>query len=381
MRRLKKIFKYLLILLLVVVVSVTGFYLWFKHSMQSRPLSARLQYMLEQALPFDDDCGAVFYIYRAGDGFTWQGTTGGLTIDTAYALASITKMYTAAVILQLADEGLLRLDDSIAYYLPETLRQNLHVLNGKDYTSAITIRQLLSHTSGLPDYFTENSPAYTAVAEIRKTADITYDMDGIIRRIQALQPHFVPGEEGLAFYADTNFQLLGIIIERITGMSLDEAYRVYITEPLNLGNTYLKTDDSVWEVADICHEGRKLIVPGIVVSEKSTGGMVSTAKENMVFLRAFFNGDLFHKNWLNQMQDFKAIQFFPIHYGTGLMQMKPPVPVKLPNYELIGHSGSLGTVSYYCPARDLYIVGTINRPNTAKAMEVAYRLLLCFNFR
>lgn len=372
----------LIILLLIIITAIGGFVIYqrFSSNMRRLTLPERLQYSLEQAAgQANGDCSMVFSVYRAGDGFSWNGAVGALTQDTPYALASITKMYTTAVILQLVHEGLMGLDDPVTMYLPEEMTTGLLVLDDVDYTSTITVRHLMSHTSGLPDYFTESSPAYTAVEEIRLTNDITYDMAELMERTASLEPHFVPGS-GEAFYSDLNFQLLGVIIEKISGRSLAEVYNTRIFALLGLKHTYLKTNIDDWEIADICYEGHLLKVPGIVASERSTGGIVSTSRENMVFLQAFFSGGLFPKTYLDDMQNWKPIQFFPMQYGMGLMRAKPPVPLFLPAYELIGHAGSLGTVSFYCPVRDIYITGSISRPDTAKAMMTVYRLLICFNF-
>jgi CubicO group peptidase (beta-lactamase class C family) len=97
-------------------------------------------------------------------------------------------MFTVALILQLYEKGELNLDDSIAGYLSPDIMKGLHVLEGTDYSDTITIRQLLTHTSGLPDYFTEPTKNKKSIEEIRKTQDISYGLDEILSRAKSLPP-------------------------------------------------------------------------------------------------------------------------------------------------------------------------------------------------
>ena len=87
------------------------------------------------------------------DGVTWQGASGDLTIDRPYFIASTTKLFTTAIILKLRAEGKLSLEDKISKYIDASILSGLHVYKGKDYSRELSVRHLLSHTSGLPDYF------------------------------------------------------------------------------------------------------------------------------------------------------------------------------------------------------------------------------------
>lgn len=378
----KKLLKVLLVLLVLVLIAAlaAGIFFWrWRHNMGQMTLEQRLEHTLDK-IAGDESCGVVFYIYRAADGFAWQGGRNGMTADTPYALASITKMYTAAVVLHLAETGALKLSDPWALYLEPELLAGLHVFEGHDYSAEITVRQLLEHASGLPDYFTESGPGGEAVEEVRKKTDMTYDLAEVVRRAKALTPHFAPDAPGRAWYSDTNYQLLSAVIERASGLTLADAYKHYIFAPLDLQNSRLQTSATVWDAVPICHENDSIQTPGILSSERGAGGIVSTADDNMVFLRAFFAGELFPREYLATMQNWRATQVFPLQYGTGLMRVLPPKPFDKPRYEIIGHAGSLGSVSYYCPARALYIVGTISSLDTPRALMALYRLLICFDF-
>ena len=85
--------------------------------------------------------------------FAWHGAAGEMGKDDTYFIASVTKLYVTIVVQRLIDEQKLSLDDKIAKYLPAEMVKGLHILKGTDYSNQITIRHLISNTSGIPDYF------------------------------------------------------------------------------------------------------------------------------------------------------------------------------------------------------------------------------------
>ncbi len=181
-----------------------------------------------------------------GDGsFEWSGASGmatgqaPMTKDTPIYIASITKLYTAAIVMRLCEQGLLALDDPMAKYLPKELVQGIHVYKGQDYSTQITIRQLLSHSSGIADYYDQKGADGKSLFEIFvENPDRRWSVDQTIERAKKdLKPRFPPGER--TFYSDTNFQLLGKIIEAVAGTSVQAAYGQLIFQPLGLKHTYL----------------------------------------------------------------------------------------------------------------------------------------------
>jgi len=377
----KKTVKIILLAVLVLFVTsiVGGFTIYriYAAKMKSMLLEERLQYTLEQMTDNKKIYGTVFSVYRGDDKFEWNGASGNMNTNSQYSIASVTKMYTAAVIMLLIEDGRIELDKSISEYLSPEVMNGLHIYQGKDYSHDITIRYLLSHKSGLPDYFTEFTSEISSIEEARRSnLDLNYNINDILYRTKMLSPHFKPRSEGKAYYSDGNYQLLGEIIEKVTDKPLCDVYKEFIFNPLELKHTYLQTDNHKWGISSIYNGETEIQVPGILTSERSAGGIVSTANDNMVFLKAFFAGKLFHKDYLEQMKLWNKI-FFPMEYGMGIMRCSIPIGS---NYELIGHSGSTGTVSYYCPARDIYITGTTQQLDAVKATEVLYRLLFCFDF-
>jgi CubicO group peptidase (beta-lactamase class C family) len=88
----------------------------------------------------------------------WTGASGNLNPASSFFIASTTKLYLTAVILNYRSRGILALEDTLGKYVSPSLLKGLHVFQGKEYSHEITIRHLLAHTSGLPDYFLGKLP-------------------------------------------------------------------------------------------------------------------------------------------------------------------------------------------------------------------------------
>ena len=217
--------------------------------------------------------------------------------EGAFRIGSITKMFTATVIVRLAEEGLLTLDDPLALWLPDVAEQ-------LPYGDAITLRHLLTHTSGVfsiveheaywADIFTE--------AEIDEGAGtvtlacVQQDpYDTLARYVYGQDAYFEPGAGW--HYSNTNYTLLGMVIEKATAMPLAEAYRTRIYEPLGMASTFLDCYED--PVIDVVHGYTGF---GDTMSDLtelhesvgwSAGGIVSTAPDLIAFARGLFGGALF----------------------------------------------------------------------------------------
>ena len=153
-----------------------------------------------------------------------------VTTEDYFRIGSITKPMTAAVVLQLVDEGLIELDATVESYLPGWLE-------GYEYADEITIRQLLNHTNGLVEYAL--SPSFYALAGQRSDVAIT---PGEIREwLAAQQPLFAPGTDYQ--YETGGFLTLGDVIESVTGNSAAAEMRTRIFEPAAAENIYLTPEE------------------------------------------------------------------------------------------------------------------------------------------
>ncbi|MBE9592602.1 MAG: beta-lactamase family protein, partial [Proteobacteria bacterium] len=231
------------------------------------------------------------------------------TKDTPIYIASITKLYTATAIMKLYEEGALSLDDPISKYLPADLIRGIHVYKGVDYSNEITIEQLLSDTSGIADYLEEKSSKdgknlfelFIEEPERSWTVDET-----IARARDDLEPHFPPGTD--AFYSDTNFQLLGKIIENVTHKPLHIVYEDFFFDPLDLNHTWLIgcSEPQVAPSAapaDIFYRDMNITKIRSNGAYWADGGIVSTAEEMIIFLKALNEGKIISRDTLELMHD------------------------------------------------------------------------------
>jgi D-alanyl-D-alanine carboxypeptidase len=175
-------------------------------------LAARMDDVAEQLLGESDVAGFSVAVSRGGsvvfaDGYGFADLRRDVpaSADTVYGIASITKQFTAAAMLKLQEDGKLALDDDIHTYLA-------------DYPTnvqTITIRQLLSHTSGVPELTVQRSYSGASEAGTSRKA--------IMREVLSLPLDFSPGTEWR--YSNSGYVLAGMIVERVTGLS----YGVYLT--------------------------------------------------------------------------------------------------------------------------------------------------------
>jgi D-alanyl-D-alanine carboxypeptidase len=316
----------------------------------------------------------VISLAKGDNSFTWSGAAGianqnsavKMTIETPVFLSSVTKLYTATVIMKLYEEGLLSLNDPISKYLPNELIRGILVYNGKDYTDEVTIKELLSHSSGIADYYTEKSKDGKSLFELFvENPDKHWTVDETIFRARdELKPHFQPGTG--TFYSDTNFQLLGKIIENLTHKQLHVVFEELIFQPLGLKHTYLIDSSENQGIensntADIYFNNEVISKTRFNGAYWADGGIISTAPEMIIFLKALNEGKIISKKSLGLMHQWHKLKF-PLQYGYGTMYFKLPRILsrisKLP--PLWGHSGSSGSFLYYSEDLNLYIAGSTN---------------------
>lgn len=348
--------------------------------MKESSIKQKLNTTLDKIIDNKKIFGAIANIQSSNNSFSWSKSAGNLNKNSQYAIASITKLYTLAAILKLRATGHLQLEDTLSKYFSKDFLCGLHTYKGIDYSENITIKQLLSHTTGLPDYYTQKGENGKSIFDEVILKDKSLSFDELILMTKKMKPKFKPDEKRKAFYSDINFDILGKIIEIITCKKLNEFFSEAIYEPLNLKDTYLYDVDSKDSFAPIYFKKQILHRPIFIASAFSSGGIVSNAQENMIFLRAFFEGKLFPKEYLEELYIWNRIQWFPLKYGIGMMQCKMSrlMSPLFPAPEIIGHSGSTGTFAFYCPKKDLFITGTINQ-TTKNPFQLVYRLLNCFD--
>lgn len=189
-------------------------------------------------LPSDDATAALVRV--SGTGGVWRGSAGvhdlasGRAADPSgrFRVGSVTKVFTAAVVLQLAGEGRIGLDRPVRRYLPDLIPATY---------GQVTVRQLLNHTSGLPSVDPGNGDTLEDWYEHR--FDLIDPAD-VVRETTAHRPDFAPGTQ--QHYANIGYTVAGLLIERVTGDTYASQVSRRVLEPLRLEDTYFPgTDPSI----------------------------------------------------------------------------------------------------------------------------------------
>lgn len=328
---------------------------------QFNDLNTDLQSILDKTVDGKKVFGTSFAI-KKGDS-TWVGSSGDITTNQPYFIASTTKLFTTAIILRLKSEGKISLDDKISKFLDTSIMNGLHVYKGKEYSEGLTIQHLLSHTSGLPDYFQGKAESGKSLEdEITAGNDQFWTFEQAIERTKKMKALFAPGTKNKANYSDANFQLLGKIIESLTQKSYSENCNDLIIQPLGLTKTYLYQDATDKTPKTLYYKRNELDIPNAMTSFGADGGIVSTSIDMLVFIEAFFTGKLFPSAYIAELQEWNKI-FFPMRAGIGIHLFKLPWifnPTGAVPY-FIGHSGLSGALAYYSPKENIYVVGTVNQ--------------------
>lgn len=320
----------------------------------------KLQQILTGSVNNTSIFGVVVNLHSPNE--TFLGSAGNLKTTTPYFIASSTKLYITAVFLKLHHEQKLDLEECIHRYLPTEIMDKLHVLKGTDNSMNIRIKHLMSQTSGLPDYFEDRVGNERLIDAITKGNDKHWSFEEAVAISKKIEPLFEPGQKNKAHYSDTNYQLLGKILETYFGEPLQTILENELLIPLGLSNTYIYADPNDKTPAALYFKKDPLQIPKAMSSFKADGGIVSTAEETMVFLKAFFNGTFFPSTLLHSCYTWKRVMF-PLEYGVGIMRFKLPwffSPFKrIP--EFIGHSGLSGAFMFYVPEKEIYLTGTVNQ--------------------
>ena len=303
---------------------------------------------------------------------SWKGACGLCDPDAAIPMhpddliyiASVAKTMTATIALRLAEEGVLRIDETLSAYLPAELLDGLHRFEGKSYDEEITVRHLLGHTSGLPDSF--GSPGFMDL--IVADPDRLWKPEDTVNFIKEhCKPHFAPGA-GFA-YSDVNYNLLGMVIESVTGASLDDAYRRFIYEPLGLQETHRRFIESprlgsTARAAHVFHGDVDFTAWRALTADWAGGGLNSTLEDLNRFVRALAHDEVFREPSTREtMFDWRAWSE-NASYGLGVIRIDWDLDEDVSRHgmEYIwGHIGASSCFMFYWPLADASLCGTFNQ--------------------
>jgi len=303
-------------------------------------LGQSLYNLLDEYLAFSGDPGVSLAV-RTGDGALWAGAAGTaemqtslpMTSETSFRVGSNTKPYIAALTLQLVDEGLVELDAPLTDYLPEYQQWD-----------DVTVRMLLGMQSGIPDYITEQEFMLTGIME----PELLESPATLVSFVESLPLIFEPGV-GCA-YCNTNYVLIGMIVEAVTGAKVQDELAARFFEPLGLSQTYLDMEDS--EKPDLAHGYLDLAIVGFAFGipaealalvpadwfmegmlvdatylfppmfSWTAGAMITTPSDALMFMRELLRGELVSEAGLAEMQKINSCELLGgyVDYGLGLMR-------------------------------------------------------------
>ena len=296
-------------------------------------------------------------VYSAAAGVASVEARVPLAPSDRFRIYSITKTFTATVVLQLVDEGVLSLDDTIGDWLYAPAVSRIPNID------QITVRQLLTHTSGIYDFADDDDSPFWADAFLSPGADWTriWTLPEILAYADGANhaPYFAPGEG--YHYANTGYLLLGMIVEKATGHPFGDELRTRILEPLALHDTFLAEGGAMpigtvqgYQLLD----GQLLNVSASNLSWIWTaGGMVSTTADLARFAQATFAGELLSPASFHEMFTFIPTANPRKGQGTGIYR------IETPHGELIGMDGSgpgFDASMMRLPAADITVVVLAN---------------------
>lgn len=273
--------------------------------------------------------GALVGVWYPGRG-TWLHAAGigdvttavPVTLDDHVRIASNTKTFVATIILQLVDEGSLALDDSLESHIPG-------VPNGAE----ITLRQALGMTAGIYDFV--NDPVIAS--DFNADPLLAFTPEDALAIIRASTPDFAPGER--AQYSNSNYILLGLLAEDLTGQPIEVAIQERILTPMGMTNTnFATTPDMPTPYAHGYDRGN----PGDMLRDVTesnpdiawaSGAMISTLADLGIWAPALAQGTLISAEMHQERLQFTSFQSTPLEvgYGLGMLSFNG----------LLGHNGGI----------------------------------------
>ena len=311
------------------------------------------------------------------DGSLWTGQSGvgvlstgaALTADTIFSVGSISKTFTAALALRLAEKGTIGLDDRLSRWVP-TFPNAAH----------ITLRELLNHTSGIRDFFEPEIYKY-----IGANHDKTWTPEQVLAKIG--RPYFAPGKG--YHYSSSNYLLLGMALEKAAGQPLATLIRTEFLDPLGLGHTFFQGQESVGGTPahgylvppsapkDVSVGQTMLPYVSVATASGAAGGFVSTASDIARWASALYGGQVLEPASLAAMTNLSATK--PYHptfaYGLGVEQL--PVDGHLA-WGHRGHLDGFWSTMAYLPDVHLTVSITVNAdwPDPLKTVSAIVKTAL-----
>lgn len=333
----------------------------------THPLSRTLQSHLDHAAAGDPPALFTLHVHAPQRGLDWLGAAGERAHGDAHCVmrsASITKTYVATAVLRLMEQGRLALSDPLSARLAS---RTLELLREGGYLPQdINLRMLLEHTSGIADYATHE----VFVAHVVGDPTHRWTRDEQIA-VAMQQPQVgAPGER--YEYADSNYVLLGEVLEQVTGQPMPQAIRTLAGfDQLDLRHTWFETLEPVPVDAPprlaqhYDDDTGSVLVQSLDASSDlyGGGGLLTTLPDLARFFRALVRGELFASAdtaVLMRTPTPLSIAQGALPYGLGLEVLQ------VDGVELVGHTGYWGVAAWHCLSHDFTLTAAVTR-TTRKA--------------
>jgi D-alanyl-D-alanine carboxypeptidase len=284
---------------------------------------------------------------------------------STHLIASSTKIMVATVVQQLADEGQLDFSESIAKYLPSSDFEGLNVFEGRDLSSKIRVRDIVAQTSGIADYYQLKRLPTKGDISAASRDDPGWSFEEAIDLARSLPAKFPPNC-AKAHYSATNYQLVGRLIEQITGSSVETELHKRIFDPLGMKQSELLTMnnlESFDQASQVLIGRNKYYGAKRIASVRAEGAVVSTLEDSAKFLQGFFAGKLLNRASRENLMEASLPMFPAIRYASGVMTLSLPRIATRAAHSvgLVGHSGATGHLMFCDPVESIYFVLTINQ--------------------
>jgi CubicO group peptidase (beta-lactamase class C family) len=280
-------------------------------------------------------------------------------VDQPTILAGVSKLFTTAMTLREFDRGALSPDTRASHILPYKMLSGLCRVGGKDYSSDITIAHLLSHRSGVTDYFSHPKRGALSLLRQIQHRDRSWTYEQALEIARHYPGRFKPGTPGKVNYSDTNYQILGAVLKATTGLSFAQLLDIRIIGPLGLKRTYAFTKDTLekfYELGPVSWRKNEMNDPESLASFGADGSVIATAKDMTTFLRAFWSGRITEESWIPKIWA-DTLPLSPrLSMGLGAMTYRQERGVA----PLVGHTGFTGSVALVDPTRRFFGAGSLN---------------------
>lgn len=328
----------------------------------NQQISMTIQKLIDQAIN-DQKIPGLQLAIKFSDQSRWMGTSGTLTLkrkmqltnDSMLRIGSVTKLYAAVFTLKAVEQGKISLSDTLTNWFPEIPN-----------SEKITITDLLSHTSGLREIIESFSAKMKSIFPHKN-----WKQSELLKIMAKQKPYFEPGT---AFhYSNSNYIILGWILERISEKSFRSLLEAEIIAPLGLKSTYLLPQTEIPPYLIPGFDRDLLPWPGLYEHKPdntawasfafTSGAMATTANELLTFISAFFDGGLVSNQSLESMANFSKVDKeehpYWLGYGLGVTRFN------VNNQGYWGHQGlfvGFDAIALYSPSKkySIALIGNIS---------------------